>query len=668
MNTVVHPPDALSAEQRAPGAAGAAPSSPAKARRWYSALTSDQALIALLILLAVICYGNTLFNAFVYDDEQQILQNPYVKSWHYLPQIFGSTVWSFVGAAGTTNYYRPLMTFTFLVLYQLFGDIPFGFHLFNITLNAAVMIMVFYAGRRLFHDRRVAFVAAVLFAVHPVHTEVVNWIAAVPELEVAFFVLLAFWLYLQLDRPSSKLYFATVAAFALALLSKEPALMFAPLALVFEHFVRDGHERTALLIKLKRYAPVCVAAAAYLLLRIALFGKLAPVLQHPQVTWPQAIYSAFALVAGHTKYLFWPAPLSAFHVFHASLSLGEPRVLAGICIFAIAAALILFLYKRAPQAAFCIFWMGIFIAPMLNARWMAANVFTERYLYLPSVGFCWLVAWCGMQLWDRRSAAQAVWPRALLVTAFAAIAVVAIVAVVRRNRVWRDDWSLYTRTLQTNPDAAVIRSNLGALYFDSEQFERALEEWQIALAQKPDNTVTMNALGIVYTRLGRYAEADAIFKRALAARPLWGDTHFNYAHLLQKTGHFPEALQEFKTAVELAPLSGAAHRWYGEALVENGQFDDAAVQLEQAVTLEDSLQSMQDLVNVYIRQGHFAQAEPLLRRIITRFPFDSSAHLLLAKVLEASGHRAEALREYQQVLSTDSANAEAKAAVQRLNR
>jgi Tfp pilus assembly protein PilF len=246
--------------------------------------------------------------------------------------------------------------------------------------------------------------------------------------------------------------------------------------------------------------------------------------------------------------------------------------------------------------------------------------------------------------------------------------VVAIVAVVRRNRVWRDDWSLYTRTLQTNPDAAVIRSNLGALYFDSEQFERALEEWQIALAQKPDNTVTMNALGIVYTRLGRYAEADAIFKRALAARPLWGDTHFNYGHLLQKTGHFPEALQEFKTAVELAPLSGAAHRWYGEALVENGQFDDAAVQLEQAVTLEDSLQSMQDLVNVYIRQDHFAQAEPLLRRIIVRFPFDSSAHLLLAKVLEGSGHRAEALREYQQVLSTDAANAEAKAAVQRLNR
>ena len=458
MSTVAHSPDVLNTDR--PLDATARPHS-----HWLSNVLSDQALIALLILLSVACYGNSLFNGFVYDDEQQILQNPYVKSWHYLPQIFGSTVWSFVGAAGTTNYYRPLMTFTFLILWQVFGDIPFGFHLFNVALNAAVVVMVFFAGRRLFQDRRIAWLAAALFAVHPVHTEVVDWIAAVPELEATFFVLLAFWLFIRLERSSWKVYLGMVAAFALAVLSKEPALMFAPLAIVFEHFVRPGKDRISTATKITRYAPLCAVATGYLLLRIALFGKLAPVLQHPKLTWPQAIYSAFALVAGYTKYLFWPAPLSAFHVFHPNLSFTGWRVLLGVAVVIVAGALTFHLRTKTPAAAFCIFWMGITIAPMLNARWMASNVFTERYLYLPSVGFCWLVAWCAVKIWDRISVVsseRATLFKRTLLAAFPAVAVFAIIAIVRRNVIWRDDMTLYTRTLQTNPDAAVIRSNRGA--------------------------------------------------------------------------------------------------------------------------------------------------------------------------------------------------------------
>jgi tetratricopeptide (TPR) repeat protein len=674
--------------------------------------TNDQTLVALLILLALLCYGNTLFHSFVYDDEQQILQNPYVKSFHFLPQIFTTTVWSFVGAAGTTNYYRPLMTFTFLILWQLFGDIPFGFHLFNITLNAAVVVMVFYAGRGLFRDRRIAWLAAALFAVHPIHTEVVDWIAAVPELEVTFFVLLTFWLFTRIDQATWRTYAALVVSFALALLSKEPALMFAPLAIAYEFFVRpstilgNNSSRSAsatsgespsdsspapvaytLTAKITRCFPICAVAAGYLLLRIFLFGKLAPVLQHPKITWPQAIYSGFALVAGYTKYLFWPAPLSAFHVFHASTSAAEWPVLIGMAILLIAAALILYLCQRAPAAAVCILWMGITIAPMLNARWMAANVFTERYLYLPSVGFCWLAAWCAIKIWDAttthapetlrvpqvRSWFTNLGPlphspriRMILLAAGALIFLASLAAILQRNAIWRSDLTLYTRTLETNPDAAVIRSNLGALYFDAEQFDRALQEWQIALAQKPDNVVTMNALGVVDTRLNRYADAEAIFKQAMAAKPLWGDSHFNYALLLQKTGHLPEALQEFKTGVTLSPLSGPAHRWYGEALIQNSQLDEAAVQFQQAVELEASLDSMQDLVNVYHQQGRDLLSAPILRRMVKQFPYDSTAHLALAKTLEATHQPTEALHEYQQVLATDSTNPEAQAAVHRL--
>jgi tetratricopeptide (TPR) repeat protein len=662
MTTVADPPEMISV----PVPPGEAPAVSRPLSRWGSIHLSDQLLIGLLILLAVVCYANTLFNGFVYDDEQQILQNPYVKSWHYLPQIFSTTVWSFVGAAGTTNYYRPLMTFTFLALWQIFKDLPFGFHLFNVTLNAAVVVLVFVAGRQLFRDRRVAWLAAALFAIHPVHTEVVDWIAAVPELEVTLFVLLTFWLFTQLERGSWKFHLATVLSFALAVLCKEPALMFAPLAIAFEHFVRPDNRNTSLVAKITRYVPLCLVAAAYLLLRVALFGKLAPVLQHPKVTWPEAIYSGSALVAGYTKYLFWPAPLSAFHVFHPSVSPWQLPVVLGVFVVLSASMLIQYLSKRAPEAAFCIFWMAITIAPVLNARWMATNVFAERYLYLPSVGFCWLVAWCAVRLWDHRNPSYAAWPRKLLVAAAAVIALLSVSSVIRRNRIWRDDMSLYSRTLQTNPDAAIIRSNLAGIYFANGDLRRADQEWSAALAGKPDNVVTMNSLGVLYTQQGRYREAENILKSAINDKPLWGTPHYSYGIVLQKTARLPEALKEFDRAINLSPLNGAARRCYGEALEQNGQLDLAERQLQRSLQLEDSLSTLQDLAGLYLRMGRIADAELILRRLVVEHPYDSQSHFQLGKILEDAGKREEARREYQAGLTTDPANAEARQALQRL--
>ena len=662
MTTVADAPEMT----RASGRSGAPPAVTNEHSRRRSIHISDQVLIGLLILLAVLCYGNSLFNGFVYDDEQQILQNPYVKSWHYLPQIFSTTVWSFVGAAGTTNYYRPLMTFTFLALWQIFKDLPFGFHLFNVTLNAAVVVLVFVAGRQLFQDRRVGWIAAALFAIHPVHTEVVDWIAAVPELEVTLFVLLTFWLFTQLDKASWKLHLATVVSFGLAVLCKEPALMFAPLAIAFEHFVRPDNRGTSLVTKMRRYAPLCVVAAAYLLLRVALFGKLAPVLQHPKLTWPQAIYSGFALAAGYTKYLFWPAPLSAFHVFHPSVSPWELPAVLGAFEVLIAGVLILYLSKRDPAAAFCIFWMGVTIAPVLNARWMATNVFTERYLYLPSVGFCWLAAWYAVGRWDRSSASPVAWPRKLLVGAAAVIAVLSVSSVVRRNRIWRDDMTLYSWTLQTNPDAAIIRNNLAGIYFENGDLARADQEWSAALAGKPDNVVTMNALGELYTQQGRYTEAENMLKRAINEKPLFGSPHYNYGILLQKTGRMPEALKEYDRAVNLSPLNGVARRCYGEALEQNGQLDLAESQLKQSLQLEDSLSTLQDLAGLYLRMRRISDAEVILRRLVSEHPYDSQSHFQLGKILEEAGKKEEARNEYQAGVTTDPANVDARQALQRL--
>lgn len=626
-------------------------------------------MVGVLLLITAVSYGNILLNSFVYDDGQQILRNPYVKSWRFVPEIFGTTVWSFVGQAGATNYYRPLMTFSYLVLWKIFGPIPFGFHLFSLIMQCAVVTMMFYAGRRLFQDDRIAWLAALLFAVHPIHTEVVAWIAALPDLEAAFLLLLALWLLAKPGEADWKSQLGLTLCFCLALLCKEPALMFALLAIAYVHAVSPDRISRSPWQKIQRYAPLCIAGAAYLTVRVLLFGKVAPVLQHPKVTWPVAIYSAFALVVKYTRLLFWPSRLSAFHPFYPNTSLADPHVIGGILIVLSCAIAVFALRKRIPVVAFSIFWIGVILAPVLNARWMAANVLAERYLFLPSIGFCWLVAWGLTRLWDASAARSSL--RTLRIAgavALAALLLSGIVATIRRNFIWQSDEILYTRTLETDPDAHVIRSNLGAVYYLEGDLPRAGREWEQALAGKPDNLITMNALGMLYTKEKRYPEANEILHRAIAAKPGWADPYFNLGLLLQEEGEPTQALDEFKKGVQFAPFNSIAHYFYGDALLKAQRYPEAEAELKQSVALAPDVpfDSLSRLATLYIETGQTDQAFTILQKIAVEDPYDSTSHFQLGKILESRGQKTEALRQYQQGLSLAPANAEAQAAVHRL--
>lgn len=148
---------------------------------------ADALSALLLLLLSFAAYLNSLGDGFIYDDQFQVVANPYAHSFHYLGKIFGGTVWTFQGAGGISNYYRPLMSLAYLACYKLFGPIPFGFHLLNVTLNAGVVLLLYAVTRKLFGDRFLALAAAGLFALHPIHTESVSWIAGVTDLELSFF-------------------------------------------------------------------------------------------------------------------------------------------------------------------------------------------------------------------------------------------------------------------------------------------------------------------------------------------------------------------------------------------------------------------------------------------------------------------------------------------------
>ena len=137
---------------------------------------------------------------------------------------------------------------------------------------------------------------------------------------------------------------------------------------------------------------------------------------------------------------------------------------------------------------FGLLWFYLNLAPVLNARWLGANVFTERYLYLPSLGFCWIAACGGRLAWMRLGGRPAV--RKCYAAGLAIVAALCVVRIVTRNHIWRDDPTFYQTTLAAQPDAIALRINLGAVYWNLGSPERAEAEWREALRRAPDQWLT----------------------------------------------------------------------------------------------------------------------------------------------------------------------------------
>src|SRR5262249_22012901 len=137
--------------------------------------------IALLVVVTLAVYANALGLGFVWDDNYQILRNYFLRDPHYIPKIFTSAFWDFLNPnqALATNFYRPMQSLTYMLCYQIFGLQPWGFHLVSLLLHLAATLMAYGLLRCWGVEFRIAGAAALLFAVHPIHTESVTWVAGV---------------------------------------------------------------------------------------------------------------------------------------------------------------------------------------------------------------------------------------------------------------------------------------------------------------------------------------------------------------------------------------------------------------------------------------------------------------------------------------------------------
>jgi len=601
--------------------------------------------ITLIIALSVLAYANALCNGFVYDDVFQVVENHWLRDLGYLPEVFRKGVWGF-WSEKQSNYYRPLMHVSYMLTYAVFGLRPWAFHLVNILVHAGVSVMVYLTGAKLCESSRlrisplVPLLAALLFATHPIHTEVVTWIAGIPELFVTLFYLLSFYFYMKAVADDDKLYkgvfFLSLLCFFLATLSKEPALTLPAVLVVFDYCFRKRPFR--LLPCAIRYAPYVVVAAVYFVIRTNVLGGFASQKRHTDLNAYEYFINVFPLVSEYFGKLVFPSNLNIFHVFHPIHSVLEPKGVISLVVVGVFLLLLYFSHQKNRLVFFCAVFIVIPLLPVLYIPVLGENTFTERYLYLPSFGFVLIVAW-GIE-WLREKK-----PRMATVLNVAVVLVLgaSMAATLHRNRIWKDDLTLWLDTVKKSPDSVTPHSELGIAYATAGEPEKALEQYRIALTLNPNFADCYTNIGMVYRDMGRPDKAMEYFAQALRLKPSSSEAHNNIGLAYAEMGMFDKAIEHYRESLRLKPLAAGVHNNLGSAYESLGLVDDAIAEFKESLRIKpDYTDAYINLGVAYAKSGRIDEALEQFSFAAKLDPNNAAIHHNLANVYRMKGMPEEA--------------------------
>jgi hypothetical protein len=440
------------------------------------------------VALSCVVFVNALWNGFATDDLAQVLNNAFIKDLGNIPRAFTTSVWAFVSGEimfTVDSYFRPVFSVLFSLEHALFGSRAWGWHLTNVLIHAAATWLVFLVIREFTGQRWLSLSTAAFFAVHPAHVESVAWVSGVTDPLMALFLLPSFYSYLRYRKGGRKrlLVFATGLYF-LALLSKETALAL-PLIIGYCELFHFNEQRP---LK-EKIAPALALAGwlalptlAYFLVR---YNAINTLLFGGDPRYPLA-YALATTPLALVKYLGFmtvPAGYSYQHYTPFVEGFGELRFLAPLALLSVIAAGVVL--SRSPRLRFGAFWFLATLAPALAAlrQFDQEYLVQERYLYLPSIGFC-LGAAAGVEwLASRRRAA----PRApvLATSLTCAITLIWGAACILQNRVWRDNLSVYVKCVEEDPQSALARMSLSRAYYDAGRPAEAEREAQTGLSLDP---------------------------------------------------------------------------------------------------------------------------------------------------------------------------------------
>ena len=457
-------------------------------------------LLIFILITASIVFSPILRNGFTnWDDSTYITKNSDLKD-------FSLTGIIHICSSFYIQNYHPLTMLSYLMEYHFFGANPLGYHITSLILHLLNCIFVFWLVFLLSESIIVTFIAAMLFAIHPLHVESVAWIAERKDLLYSLFSLAGFIAYIHYLKKGKRVYyFICLFLFFLSLLSKAMAVTFPLVLFLIDYLFKRKFDKESFFEKI----PFFALAFIFLLIGSITFHVLA--------FWPgwsfmavfrQGMIAAYAITFYLYKILL-PVGLSCLYPYPGINETSTFQYLFFPLIVAILAALVVFSRKYTRKIVFgslfflCTIFLALQISPFAN------SIVADRYTYLASVGLFYLsgegVRWFYLRLNLPASVKNLFFP-----VIFIGLILVLFSLSWQRCKVWKNSLVLWSDALKRYPDLPVAYYNRGNAYLDQKDYGKAIDDYNRAIQIAPDFLFPYFAKVIAYERKGEYDKAYSI--------------------------------------------------------------------------------------------------------------------------------------------------------------
>lgn len=477
----------------------------------------------LIALVAIVVYANSVANEFAYDDWWIIFMNERLHQLTDLGQIIGTPYWPNFGEK--LGLYRPLTVLFFAVQWVVSGGEPWLFHLMSVLMHAGVSVLV-WALLRHFGSPIAAFAGALLFALHPLHTEAVANIVGQAELWAGLSVVGASVVFLgrRPDEPLSLIRLLAIAAlYAIGLLAKENSIVLPGILVALELARRPmplrEYVRRNWTWVVAGVALLTAVALTYLTIRYNVLGSITGQDAGPQYPFLREEYRIFSALRAWPEYmrlLFFPADLSADYspgVIMPVEGMVTPMMLLGAVIL-LALVMLAIATPWRPRAGLAAAWFFICILPVSNLLFPIGVLLAERVLYLPSValGFVLVFAWDEVAARHASTKRVSV-PRVAAISFAVAMLWLGLLTWVR-NPDWKTSQTVVDSIIRDHPESYRAQWNAGAMAYQEGDTVEAIYHWELAHRMWNRDSQLLTDIASYYLQTHQYERARQFLRPA----------------------------------------------------------------------------------------------------------------------------------------------------------
>ena len=600
---------------------------------------------ALIVVVTSVAYFPAMQGGFIFDDDLLLTDNSLIKAPNGIVRFWFT--------AEAPDYW-PMTNTTLWLEWRLWGMNPTGYHVTNLVLHIAAALLIWAILQKLTIPG--AFLAALLFAVHPVNVESVAWIAQRKNTLAMLFFLLSILCYLREEEDRERTeaqerrgfvgvgrwYGFSLLAFVLAMLSKGSVAIL-PLVLLW---IVWWQRRRITVRDLARAAPFLLVAAVLVAVNIWFQTHDTDVVVR-DVSLAQRLAGAGAVVWFYLSKALVPIDLvfvyPQWHVQIHELLWWLPLA-AALLVTAVLG------WQRDSQwgrrLLFAWGFFGVALVPVLgftDVGFMQYSLVADHYQHIALIGVLALAAAAWSAGCDRARAAA---------TAVAVVMVGGLTFLTwQQSQLYGDAVNLYLTTLKENPASSLIHNNLGLVLANTGRSEEAIEHYQQALRLDPHESKAHYNLGLVLVKMGRTQEAIEHYQQALQLQPDYAAARNNLGAALLDPSHMQEAIDQFQQVLRLKPDYAEAYNNLGVALLGTGRIQEAIDQFQQALRLKPTFaEAYGNLGNALANANRTQEAIERYQQALRLKPDYAEAYSNLGAALLKSGRPQEAIEHYQQAL------------------